>query len=342
MTKSRQADAWPAGRKAVEEAADWIAEAADGDFSLERRQALSHWLRRSPENIAAYIEVAAFWSDVPQAAPPQGFDLEKLVADARAEGNVIPIGQTAATPPAPQRPAPSRWRQYAAAAAVVAAVGIAVWGVDRWRGPVYATNVGEQRSMTLVDGSTIQMNARTRLRVRMDEDERSVALDEGQALFSVAKDAARPFVVTSGDVSVRAIGTQFDVDRKAARTTVTVLEGLVSVGAGPNLQAVQLPAGQQLSVHGMTMTPPEVVDLTVTTAWTDRRLVFQATPLGEVVEDFNRFSKRPLIVDNAELAALEISGVYTSTDPASLIRFLREQPGIRVEETDSRVVITRY
>lgn len=346
MTTSQHCNAIRPGEQAVEEAAEWLAEAADGELDFERRQAFSRWLRRSPENIAAYLEVAAFWAEVPQGAPPGGFDIAKLVAEAKAEETVVALAGVSAEMPGGDASAiratrTAAWRRYAAAAVVVATVGASVLVTWQVRGESFRTDIGEQRSLTLVDGSTVQLNARTRLRVRMDDEVRSVTLEEGQALFTVAKDAARPFVVTSGEVRVRAVGTQFDVDRRTTRTTVTVLEGLVAVGGRPEVPAMELPAGQRLVVRAGDFESPEAVNVATATAWTDRRLVFQGTPLGEVVEDFNRFSRRPLVVDDAELAALAISGVYTSTDPASLIRFLRAQPGIRVNESHSRIVITR-
>lgn len=340
MTSSRLADPRLPSQNAVDEAAEWLAETADGELDFERRQAFSGWLRRSPDNIAAYIEVAAFWSDLPDGAPAGGFDIAKLLAAAQAEQNVVAIDQLRSAPLAVTS-SWSRSRRLAMAAAILLAVGATTWGIQLFRGQTYATNIGEQRSWTLADGSTVELNARTRLSVRMNnEQERTVILEEGQALFRVAKDPERPFVVHSGAIKVQAIGTTFDVDRRSSQTTVTVLEGVVAVGAAPDVPPVELPAGQQVIVRGEQIAPPAVIDVSATTAWTDRRLVFQGTPLGEVVEDFNRFSRRPLVVEGTEIAALQISGVYATTDPKSLIQFLREQPGVRVEESTSRVLIT--
>ncbi len=101
------------------------------------------------------------------------------------------------------------------------------WQANRY--PLYSTDIGERRSITLADGSTVDLNARSKLRIEFSSAERRVELLDGQALFQVAKDKQRPFIVHSGDATVRAVGTQFDVYRKDSGTTITVLEGRVAV-----------------------------------------------------------------------------------------------------------------
>src|SRR5205807_1325966 len=103
--------------------------------------------------------------------------------------------------------------------------GLGLWG----RPQVYATAIGEQRSVVLKDGSMIQLNSRSRVEVRYTDHDRKIALKEGQALFTVARDTQRPFLVSAGDTAVRAVGTQFDVNRLETEIVVTVLEGKVAV-----------------------------------------------------------------------------------------------------------------
>src|SRR4029077_9414852 len=111
---------------------------------------------------------------------------------------------------------------FAAAHAFAVVIGGAVWW-QAHRYPLYSTDIGERRSITLADGSTVDLNARSQLRVEFSKSERRVELLDGQALFQVAKDKQRPFIVHSGDATVRAVGTQFDVYRKDSGTTITVL-----------------------------------------------------------------------------------------------------------------------
>jgi transmembrane sensor len=215
----------------------------------------------------------------------------------------------------------------------------------------YTTEIGERRSITLSDGSTIDLNARSKVRIHFSKAERDVELVDGQALFEVAKDKARPFVVKSGDTQVRAVGTQFDVYRKQSGTTVTVIEGRVEVRSpesalAPTLEGsaeapIFVSAGEQITVtaHRLSAVQPKRTDVAAATAWTHHRLVFDGSRLGDVVVDFNRYNTRQLVIETPDLQDFHVSGVYSSTDPASLVRFLRAQPGMEISETGSEVRI---
>jgi transmembrane sensor len=227
-------------------------------------------------------------------------------------------------------------------AVVAAAIG---WF---YHGVTYATGLGEQRTIRLSDSSVIDLNARSRIRVHFTRGERTVELIEGQALFHVAKDSQRPFVVHSDGTAVRAVGTQFDVYRKRTGVVVTVLEGRVSVTSAEAdaksasaLTPAVLSAGEQLTVTPVAPSKPRLADVSAATAWVQRRFVFEDTPLSDVAEEFNRYSPRQLIIEDPELAERTISGIYSSADPASLIGFLRAQPELQVTETGHEIRVTR-
>jgi transmembrane sensor len=237
-----------------------------------------------------------------------------------------------------------------------------IWGAV-YRYPTYTTQIGERLSITLGDGSTVELNARSKVRIRFSKVERDVELINGQALFEVAKDRARPFIVRSGEAVVRAVGTEFDVYRKRDATTVTVIEGRVAVltPRAPNSSALDtdranvdtsasrqmrnpavfVAAGEQVVVTNQVVRAPQRADVAVATAWTQRRLVFEGSALSDVIEDFNRYNTRQLVIEDPQLNDFHVSGVYSSTDPASLIRFLRAQPGVEVVEMDQEVRITK-
>jgi len=214
------------------------------------------------------------------------------------------------------------------------------------------TSIGEQRSITLDDGSMVELNAQSKVRIAFGDRQRDVELLEGQALFRVAKDHTRPFVVHAGTASVRAVGTQFDVNRKQKSTTVTVLEGRVAVAstaAASGEGATTLPPAPELllvSGEQMTVTPTdarksETPNLAAATAWTQHLLIFDGTALHDVLEEFSRHSTRRITIDSPELAALKISGQYTSTNPDSLLRFLSLQEGVVVSEVDGEIHIRK-
>jgi transmembrane sensor len=242
------------------------------------------------------------------------------------------------------RKLPRRPLLAAVALALLASITVLFLWVDRDSARTYSTGIGEQRTIQLADGSAVELNSRSRIKVRLTDRQRDVALIEGQALFRVAKDKQRPFVVQAGEARVRAVGTEFDVYRKPTVTVVTVVEGRVETypgSDGAGAAAIVLSAGDQLTVLPHSVPRPKRADTAAATAWVHKRLIFEETPLSEVAEEFNRYNRRPLAIDDPELQTLKISGIYSSTDPVSLINFLRNQNSMRVIETEDQVRVVR-
>lgn len=353
-------------RQILAEASAWFVDFRVGDVDSQARERFDEWLRRSPEHIRAYMEIAKAYATLPALTQNRNISVQELIAYARSEGNVVPFDQPTPTQPtsAPRMPGSTQrhgpWSGRGLLAASIVLVcttaGVATWLVTH-RYPTYATGVGEHRSITLSDGSTIDLNARSKVRIRFSKAEREVLLVDGQALFEVAKDAARPFVVHSGTAVVRAVGTQFDVYHKKSGTRVTVIEGRVTVAHEHSLPrittsavpsgkaAVSEPtfvsAGEQVTITDRTVPKPNSANVAAATAWMQRQLIFDGDRLGEVAEDFNRYNTRQILIDDQELRDFHVSGVYSSTDSASFIRFLREQPGVRVIETDEDIHVAR-
>jgi transmembrane sensor len=335
----------------VAEASAWFIEFRASDVNGEARLHFIEWLRRSPEHIQAYLEVSGAWSDLPASDPEGKIDIAAWIARARDEADVIPLlPGNPRLPPMPYTANPrmaSRTRRRAilatAALALLAAVTFPFWAGTN-AAISYSTAIGEQRTIRLADGSTVELNARSKIQVSLTERQRNVALLEGQALFRVAKDKQRPFIVRAGEAQVRAVGTEFDVYRKPGATVVTVVEGRVETyngSGGVGAAAILLSAGEQLTFVPHIVTKPTRTDTLVATAWVQKRLIFEETPLRDVAEEFNRYSRRPLSIDDDELQKIKISGIYSSTDPASLINFLRNQPSIQVIETENQVRVVR-
>jgi transmembrane sensor len=412
-------------RQILDEASEWFVDFRVGDVDAEARARFDEWLRRSPEHIRAYWEIAKTYVELPAQPSLSSHKVDQLIAYARSDPSdkVIHLNfasrPTESHPPTAMRaegdnprkarPQLPRQRRFLAAAAVACALTIvaALWWQTR-RHPLYATDIGERRSITLADGSTVDLNARSKLRIEFSSNERRVELLEGQALFQVSKDKHRAFLVQSGDALVRAVGTQFDVYRKDSGTTVTVLEGRVAVystarselpavqsnttsnrtniGANAAQQhyrprastkdssswsvsrnssdsnaqvdaaisnagladpsgagAVLLSAGEQVTVTpDATGTPvPQHADLNAATAWMQRKLIFEGSKLSDVVGEFNRYNRQQLVIDDRGLADFQISGVYSSTDPSSLLRFLQDQ-GFRITTRDNEVRIDAH
>lgn len=344
-----------------EEAGEWFIEFRSGDIDAAGRRAFDAWVRSSPEHLRAYVEIAAIWNESGALDELREFDTATLIAQGLAEANVVTLEQETAAPVPSSRRFATTPRWSVAAAVLIAFVGVvaAAW-LQLSRAPTYVTEVGEQRSIRLADGSTVELNSRSRLRVRFTEQQRTVELLEGQALFKVAKNSARPFVVVSDSAHIRAVGTEFDVYKRRSGTVVTVVEGRVAVVgggvsiavsdntqtalkdrqlAGPDgAAAVFLDAGEQITVTSQPVAQPTQVNASTATAWTQRQLVLDTVSLAEVAEEFNRYSNRRLTVEELATKELRLSGVFV-TDPDFLIRYLRELPGVTVRETDTEIHI---
>jgi transmembrane sensor len=335
-------------RQINEEAARWFVEFRSGDIDDAGRRAFDAWMRASPEHLRAFIEIAALWGHSVALDTQGHFPIEELVASARQESNVIPMSQ----PPPPARSA-ARRRVWLAAAAVLLLItgSLLSWPFLTER-QTYRTEVGEQRSLRLTDGSTVSLNSRSRARIAFSDSTRTVDLLEGEALFRVAQDASRPFIVRAEGTVVRAVGTAFDVDKRSRGALVTVLEGRVAVlpagtpaGRGPIQvqsgvdRAVQLSAGDQIDTAA-GLTQPTRANVSATTAWTQGRVILQSATLEEVAEQFNRYSQRRLVAEDQGLTPFRLSGVF-SIDPDFLIRYLRERPDIQVHESATEIRIIR-
>jgi transmembrane sensor len=335
------------------EAAEWFITCRSGALDAAERRKFDGWLRQSPQHLSAYLELAAIWDEGPGLDAQRRYDSEVLFTEALADrSNVTELTRPAGA--INSTCVPSRVRWLAASIAICALCVATSAYVYMFRDPIYVTHVGEQRSIALPDGSTMELNSRSRVRVRYSEHERALQLIEGQALFRVAKDASRPFIVTSDDTRVRAVGTQFDVNKKREGTVVTVVEGRVSVQTNVpdarvdplSVEVTQamprlLVAGEQITVKDTAPQPITRPDVARAIAWTQRQLVFEAATLSEVAEEFNRYNQRRLIVQDPELYDFHISGVFASTDPGALLQFLRERAGVQVVETDGALYLTK-
>jgi transmembrane sensor len=346
-----------------EQACEWFVEFRAAAADEQVRDAFHDWLRQAPAHMAAYLDVASSWNWTDSLDVSARFPKEALIAEARETDNLLayPGAPRPGGPPARREwrlRAPAAWA-LAAGAACLAAVLVSSW-VRADRGPIYSTGIGQKRLIALPDGSTVSLNARSQILVRYTRTRREIDLLRGQALFVDTYEPKRPFVVRSRATVVRAIGTQFDVNLLHAETIVTVIQGKVAVAQQPRAlhgvstpprplslpstsepSTVYLSAGEQLTVTPTWHMRPVRANVTDAIAWTHHELIFSSTALRDVVQEFNRYNDRPLVIASPSLDGFRIDGVFASTNPKSLIAFLRQSPGIKVTETGGEVVISR-
>jgi transmembrane sensor len=307
-----------------EEAAEWFIALREEEVDASGRKSFDQWLRTSPDHVRAFLRISALW---------QGADV--LVTNTAT-------GVSESTQPVPREQPTGSSPTWHKIAACILLAGMLAAGAVWWLSPrtlIYESGAGELRTVTLPDGSTVQINARSRIESTFSAKERAVELVTGEALFSVAIDATRPFSVRSDPAGIRAVGTRFDVYRKGRGTVVTVVQGAVSVRNAEH--EVLVSEGEQTTAGARAPLNVHSTNVPAAIAWTEGQLVFDLTPLRDVVAEFNRVGLRRLVLEDSTLLDLHISGTFPAHDPSSLIAFLRARFGVTIEETNEQVRIRR-
>lgn len=307
-----------------EDAAAWVVRVEAGELGEAEAVAFDTWLSAMPENALAFDAALA----VSHAYAAAGEHVARHLSDRRA------------------RPAVGR-RAFLGFGAVAAAAALAVVIAPQFSQSnidTYATAKGQRSTIRLADGSTIDLNGGTRLSVSLGRDGRHVSLAEGQAVFDVAHDARRPFLIDVGDRVVRVVGTQFDVRRLDGKLSVTVARGAVEVRptGGAAGKAYRLHPGQRLDhIDGEAATRVAAAEPAEVLGWRSGRLVYRQQPLSEVVADLNQQFSTPIHIDDPELAAAPISGVLVLDDQAAVIRRLALLVPITAVRSGPGVVLKR-
>jgi transmembrane sensor len=331
-------------------AADWYAAHRAGSLSETERAAFLAWLKASPLHIEEYLGVAALERTLAAATGEAAMSIDALVEMARRDPTEVVVsiaGPMVIGEPIPMRPQPRRlWRLIAAVASVSVAGMCALWvvrGGDTFaRVKTYRTGHGEQSTWPLPDGSTLHVNTDSQVTVRFSSTARVVEIDRGEIAVQVAHNDRRIFRVHSGSTDAVAVGTEFDVYRRPDSTMITVMAGQVAVSVGRYASPQTTPAGpsgvlrvgggQRANViAGVLPSAPEPADLRETTAWLERKIIFDQRPLGAVADEFNRYNDIPFTIDDPALRRVTISGTFNAADIESFAAFLDSLDGVRVE-----------
>lgn len=217
----------------------------------------------------------------------------------------------------------------AAAAIWVAIDLLSPIAAKRFSDQVYTTQIGNQRHILLADGSAVDLNTDSQLRVHFTDDRRQVTLVRGEAAFKVIHDSGRPFDVQAGKSMVHVLSTTFSVRlRDEARVDVRVTEGRVAISPPPT--AVLNAGDAAIVTNGHLAVIREPVDiLKRRLLWTQGRLFFNGETLAEAVSEFNRYNHRMLVIADPKMAGLRISGTFSATDPEGFVTTVRALPAAR-------------
>jgi len=337
------------------QASSWVETMRDAGPGEEMR--FVAWLKESPRNVRDFLLMQSLDCALEKLDAERLHSIEALIR--KVDQRVTPLTLR----PAPAAAAAARSRRLRrtalAAGALVAAVGALFWYAHPGFHD-YETATGEQRTFELEDGSVVSLNTHSRVAVRLAAHVREVRLLRGEALFHVAHDPSRPFLVSTDDAVVQAVGTQFDVYRRDDGTVVAVLEGRVNVttaapapaasgsaaapiaGHGtPRAAAVQsLGASQEAQVsHAGSVSIREVNNVSDTVAWRERRLIFRDQTLWQIVGEFNRYRTHPIRLEGSAVSERVYTGVFDADDADSLLQVLARDPALAVEREGEATLV---
>ncbi|MBV6416949.1 MAG: Protein FecR [Steroidobacteraceae bacterium] len=298
------------------EAAAWLARLRSEERGPADEAGFRAWLTHDARHAQAFERVSEVWE---------------------ATGS---LGRHAGRDHRPLRAVNRRALVLGGAGALASIAGVSVWQLAG--GESYRTRVGEQRRIALDDGSSVTLDTHTRIRVAFTRQQRQIELIEGRAYFEVATDPLRPFRVQAGVRQVIAVGTAFDVFRRDDEVTVALIEGRVAVQPvvdAPQSATRMLSAGERIVFEGSGRVVQDQPNLNEVTAWQTGRAVFDDRSLAEAVAEMNRYTRRPLVIADAALAAMHISGVYGTGDPEAFARSVCELLPARADLMQSQIVL---
>lgn len=297
------------------EAVAWIIRLNGSARSAAEEAAFREWLQADPVHARAFSRATDVWELIPGAAGVQTAGEEWL--------------------PQRQPLRPANFKRPLVGLAVAACV--ALIAVLILRAPTYSTLVGQQQTVVLPDGSRLSLNTDTRIAVNYSEGERRIRLQRGEALFEVAKNPRRPFIVEVGNQRVRALGTRFVVRRDSEHMSVTLIDGSVTVGREATSQVraagtVVLKPGERITTWESAVRTAEVdrPKLQTVAAWRRGEVMFDDVSLQDAADELARYGGPRLTMATPEIARLRVSGVFATSDPEEFAQTMAQMYQLKV------------
>lgn len=315
------------------QAARWALALRDPDADPDEIQKALAWLNGPQQNQIAFERVQQFLDACDNIADDAGLQVF-------AEDRVSSFGRV--------------WQRPLALAAslvllLVSTLGVGIIGLNQRdaatpRSTHFATMAGELKTIVLPDSSTILLSGASAVSVAFMDKERRVELARGEALFDVAPDRDRPFVVQTGSGTATALGTEFNVHREGDRSTVTVVNGRVVVNsAGPHShsEAILGPVMQVTYDGRGTMSPVERVDLDIVLAWRTGTLIFFGQPLSRVIREVNRYSLEQILIADPVIGRMPVTGIVKIDRIPEWLQGLEKVMGLVVERNEKGLLLER-
>jgi transmembrane sensor len=301
------------------QAALWIQRRQFWDWSPIDQIELDAWLAQSTAHEVAFVRLMSGYSRT-----------DRLVA-MRA-------------PRMDRRLSLGRLLRVAAGLALVAALG--TWAMQYSTGPqdvTYSTPVGGRQTIVLADGSRIDLNTDSVLRLRGDASRRLAFLDKGEAYFQIKHNAQRPFVVTAADHQITDLGTKFLVRTNSDRLDVMLVEGRARVDGSSGTRAVELEPGDEViaTAGNLTTIRKTTQQVSDQLGWRRGVIVFKHTTLADAAAEFNRYNPNRIVLGSGAVAAMKIDGTFPSDDPDAFVEITQDILHLRVEKRGNRIVLTK-
>jgi transmembrane sensor len=352
-------------------AAAWFARRASDDWNATDQAQLELWLSSSTAHRVAFVRLTAAWERSgrlnalgagvpPGTIPPRnawGFGPFSTVLTSEATLERLQSSEDAELPAEPpvrnildirsaSRPRFPRRRRAIAALLVVAAAAASLWYLSTAHEKSYRTQIGALATLPLSDGSKVTLNTDSEIHVAVTPSERRVKLDQGEAFFEVAKDAARPFIVEIADKRVVAVGTQFSVRRDNDDIRVLVTDGRVRIerpGTSSTAAQTQLAAGSEARTTqtAVLVDQPAPAQVEQLLSWRTGYIIFRDTALADAVVEFNRYSARKIVIEDPAIAGIRIGGNFRSDNAKAFLWLLQSGFPIHVEQRSDRIILTR-
>ena len=294
-------------------------EAGAGDFAAH-----AEWLAADPRNRQEYRKLDGIWAETGRLADPR-------------RSSTARRGNRTAPPRVSRRGFLGKAAGLSAAAAVVAV--LAVNGSPDFLAADHYTGTGELLNVALPDGSDIRLDADTAIALDFTPQHRLVHLLRGRAAFDVASDPRRPFTVKTAGGDTTALGTQFIVHQWDDSVTVSVQESAVSVALAGTENSVRVKAGERVSYGPGGLGPLSAAAAHADTAWTRGKLIFEDSPLSQVVADLNRYHSGTIRIAGDDLKRLRVSGIFDVGHPEGVIGVIAQTLPVRVIELTGYLVL---
>lgn len=349
MNERGQRSSRQAAKALAEQAASWCLELADG-LSPSRAAALEGWLAQSPSHRHELRQMLLLHGQLCALLIAEPTSTAELQATARQSSAVVRLPTLHRRELAmPARPRPRRHRQVrprrwaplalAACAVLVAGVLSPLAPADGLPATIYQGGATVQ-SVSLADGSLLQLDCGAVVAVRLDPRQRRIDLLRGRVLIDVGHER-RPLRVHLGDHVLEDVGTVFAVQWGQQHGQLDVLSGEVRVRGG-GTPSMRVRGGQRLMLgRGERAQQPQALDLAAITDWLPATVRMDHQPIATVARYFNAYTARPIVIDDAELAARPISGVFHPRDSAGFLAYLSSLPGVSVQRRADAIRVLR-